>query len=1000
VATRFLSDAEIERLEGWPDVIEDEDLGRYFHLDTDDLEFVRRQHSPAGQLGVALQLAALRWLGFVPDDLTGAPPAAIAALSDVLDIPARVVFDYSVRPQTRREHRPLVREHAGFRSAGGELEALSGWLTGQALEHDRPSLLLGELVAELRRRRIERPAVDRLMRVVAAARGRAGEQTFQRLADQLTPMVCDVLDGLLVPDRALAGRTRHAWLRLRPTTVSAKAMSRELDKRAFLIQTVGADRFDLSALPPNRRSWLAQTGRQQTNQALARMAPGRRYSVLLAFCVEALERATDDALELFDRALGAADRAAQRRRDERERRGRRDTQTTVRQFIDLSQAVLEAHDSGTDVLRLVERRIGINRLRADLDRARGVAGPKDTGHLDLLIADSSIGRKLLARVISSVQLRSSGTDDDLLGALRLIGQLDGDKRRWLPGFSPSEFIDSAWRPHVVDVGRGRLDRHAYELCAAYALRSALRAGRVWVPGSRRHADPASLLLSDEQWQPTRASFSATVDRPLDAQERLAALGREQADLLQRLAEERDASAEARLSDGDLLVGSLDNPDRIDEGRLRKLVEPRLPEVDLADLLIEVDAWTAFSEHLVPLSGNRRRGAEMPALLYAVIVAQATNLGLSGMARASEFSYQQLEWAWEQLCREDTLTAVSATLVDYHHRLPLAQQWGTGRLSSSDGQRFAARGRGPGTAALPRYFGHRRRGLQIYSWTSDQYSQYASKVVTATVRDATHTLDGILDNQTLLPIEEHATDTHGYTEMIFGAFDLLGLRFAPRIRDLDRQRLYRHGQPQDIDTAELLKHKIRPELIAPYWDELLRLAASLRHGWAPASLLLSRLQAGSRRNPLAQALQEYGRLIKTNFVLDWLADQELRARVGRQLNKGEQLHALRRAIFYANEGHIRQRGPEQQGEQALCLAIVVNAILAWNTVYTQHVLDDLRARGQLVTTSEIEHISPLPHQHIHLYGHYPFNTTTRPDGHRPLRPPATTGTPAPAMLNRV
>jgi hypothetical protein len=44
---------------------------------------------------------------------------------------------------------------------------------------------------------------------------------------------------------------------------------------------------------------------------------------------------------------------------------------------------------------------------------------------------------------------------------------------------------------------------------------------------------------------------------------------------------------------------------------------------------------------------------MPCVLYAAILAQATNLGLSGMARASQFSYQQLESAWEQLCREDT-----------------------------------------------------------------------------------------------------------------------------------------------------------------------------------------------------------------------------------------------------------------------------------------------------------------------------------------------------------
>jgi hypothetical protein len=176
---------------------------------------------------------------------------------------------------------------------------------------------------------------------------------------------------------------------------------------------------------------------------------------------------------------------------------------------------------------------------------------------------------------------------------------------------------------------------------------------------------------------------------------------------------RDAEAQARLLEGELLVDTTASGD-VDEGRLRTLIEPRLPEVDLPELLIEVDGWTGFTEHLTPLSGNRRRSPDMPCLLYAVIVAQATNLGLSGMARASRFSYQQLEWAWEQYCRELTLAAASASLVDYHHQLPLAHAWGAGRLSSSDGQRFAARTRGPGTAALRRYFGHRRRGLQIYS----------------------------------------------------------------------------------------------------------------------------------------------------------------------------------------------------------------------------------------------------------------------------------------------
>jgi TnpA family transposase len=187
---------------------------------------------------------------------------------------------------------------------------------------------------------------------------------------------------------------------------------------------------------------------------------------------------------------------------------------------------------------------------------------------------------------------------------------------------------------------------------------------------------------------------------------------------------------------------------------------------------------------------------------------------------------------------------------------------------------------------------------------------------------------------------------------------------------------------------------------PYWDDLLRLAASLRHGWASASLLLSRLQSGSRRNPLARALQEYGRLIKTNFILAWLIDEELRQRVGPQLNKGEHLHALRRHLFYANEGHVRQRTADQQTEQALCLTIACNAIIVWHTIYAQRVLDQLRADGDLITTSEIEGISPLPHQHIHAYGHYPFDLASRPRGYRPLRTVATPTEKPIKMPNRV
>ena len=115
--------------------------------------------------------------------------------------------------------------------------------------------------------------------------------------------------------------------------------------------------------------------------------------------------------------------------------------------------------------------------------------------------------------------------------------------------------------------------------------------------------------------------------------------------------------------------------------------------------------------------------------------------------------------------------------NFQHRQPMSRHWGGGTLSSSDGQRFPVSGKVRNATALPRYFGY-GKGVTFYTWTSDQFSQYGTKVIPATVRDATYVLDEILDNETELTILEHTTDTAGYTELVFALFDLLGLQFSP------------------------------------------------------------------------------------------------------------------------------------------------------------------------------------------------------------------------------
>ena len=286
--------------------------------------------------------------------------------------------------------------------------------------------------------------------------------------------------------------------------------------------------------------------------------------------------------------------------------------------------------------------------------------------------------------------------------------------------------------------------------------------------------------------------------------------------------------------------------------------------------------------------------------------------------------------------------------------------------------------------MPRYFGY-GKGLTFYTWTSDQFTQYGTKVIPATVRDATYVLDEILDNETELPILEHTTDTAGFTEIVFALFDLLGLQFCPRIRDLGDQQLYRLDRSRTYPNLEpRLRGRIRRDLILRRWDDLLRVAGSLKRGWVTASLLISRLQSYRRQPALTRALQEYGRLIKTIFILRYLESEQLRRRIHTQINKGESLHSLREFLFFVHRGKIRRKQEDEQVHQAMCLNLLTNAIIAWNTVYMAAAIDRLRIDGHSVQDADLPHQSPCRYEHINPYGKYAFEVSEDLRGAR-LRP---------------
>jgi TnpA family transposase len=210
-------------------------------------------------------------------------------------------------------------------------------------------------------------------------------------------------------------------------------------------------------------------------------------------------------------------------------------------------------------------------------------------------------------------------------------------------------------------------------------------------------------------------------------------------------------------------------------------------------------------------------------------------------------------------------------------------------------------------------------------------------------------------------------------LIFGITLLLGIRFAPRIKDLPDQRLWRlpdSAPYQHIEAA--VSDKLNVNLIRDTWDEMLRLAASLKYGDEKASLIVSKLAAASHRNKLFRGLQELGRLVKTAYLAEYFREVELRRRVLLGLNKGESLHSLARKVFFGSLGEVRDRTYEDQLNAASSLNLLLAAIVCWNTVHLQACIKKLRADGVEAKEEDLRFLSPLLRHHIGIYGQYSFD----------------------------
>ena len=648
--------------------------------------------------------------------------------------------------------------------------------------------------------------------------------------------------------------------------------------------------------------------------------------------------------------------------------------------------MVAARDQGRDPYVAIEEIVSWDAFSRSVNEAERLARDEDFDALSLITEHYSQLRRFAPILLEIFEFRPAPVARDLIDAVDILRMMNRDGVRKVPSDAPVGFIRKKWANYVF-TPEG-IDRRFYELCVMAELKNALRSGDVSVRGSRQFQDFEDYLIPRSEFERKVAQNGLHVSVPTSH----AVYLEERLSLLKQALDQTDALAttgqlpDVELSTAGLKISPIENSVPKEADSLKQTLYGMLPHVKITDLFMEVVGWTGFPRHFVHLKTGDP--AKDLALLLTAILADATNLGLGKMAESCPgTSPAKLSWLVAWHIRDDTYSKALAEIINYHHRVPFAAHWGEGTTSSSDGQRYRVGGRGEATGQVNLKYGN-DPGVTFYTHLSDQYGPYHIKAINAAARDATYVIDGLLYHESDLRIEEHYTDTAGFTDHVFGLCHLLGFRFAPRIRDLADKRLYVPGKPgQWPALGPLIGASINTKLIEQQLGEVLRLAESIQQGTVTASLILRKLGSYPRQNSLALALREVGRIERTLFMLEWLRDPGLRRRVTAGLNKGEAHNALARAVCFNRLGEIRDRSFENQRHRASGLNLLVAAITLWNTVYLERAAE-LLAKSRTFDPALLGHVSPLGWEHINLTGDYTWHHNKRvaKGGFRPLRMP--------------
>jgi TnpA family transposase len=755
-----------------------------------------------------------------------------------------------------------------------------------------------------------------------------------------------------------------------PGSSTIKLLNLYLSRYQKLID-LQLENIDISSIPIEFQKHLFGLAKYYDSWQIKRFKTEKRYSLMLAFLLEIKKVILDYIIQMHDQYITGVYRECNNAHENNLKKYKRQNERAISKIESFVDYTLSLEDSSQIIVsEIYDKATSKAELKQARDDMRKYKIASKYGYANLLQNRYGSMRRYFTEFIKLPFSAETGSEN-IIEAIEIIRKLDNQEISKIPKNIDVKFMDHNIIRSIYDKD-GNIKRNLFEIGIASTIKEAFRSGNFFIEDTNKHVSFWNLVYKKFDWQKHRDKAYKNLNLEKDSEKAASNLLDEFNSSTNKSEDEFGKDDFASIKGKKLKLRKKEKVEVNEDVKpIQSLIDSYLPKIKIEQLLIEVDQMTGFSKHFTPIHGQKRNNQNSYKTLIASILAQSTNIGYATMQNCnSNITAEMMSNMSDSCIREEAIKLANAEIVNQHSQLTLSQAYGDGTLSSSDGQRFIISASSLLGSLYPRYCGYYDKVVGVYTHTSDQYSVYSTNAISCSPRESLYVIDGFLNNNTILQIKEHTTDTEGYTEHIFALCHLLGIKFMPRIKNLKSQQLYRASKDHDYgEFNQLMTKSVSLELIKEQWDQMVRIAASMKDNLCPAHEIIRRLSKGSPSDKIAKAFTNLGRLIKTQYILQYITDENLRNKVHRQLNKGEHRHALARWIFFANQGKFMVGDYEEIMNKASCLSLTSNAILYWNTVKMSEIVDQLRKNGENISDESLSHISLLSHKHVIPMGTY-------------------------------